>query len=177
MHTNSQHISALYLERIQPVAPNNTQLSCTSRVAPKPWPAAPSAEPVRYPQESQQPWYRQLTPRRSHKPPPVPACNAAVKSLKSNLSLLPINTLGAPSFPLVLPGTSWFNFPPSPSHYSILSSHNIKLNRSKNKLLLIEMRNEENCFLYWKWPFTKEMLIKIKVPDQWHQMIIELLVK
>ena len=55
MHANSQHISALYLECIQPVAPNSTQLSCGSRVAPKAWPAAPSAEPERYPQESQQP--------------------------------------------------------------------------------------------------------------------------
>lgn len=39
------------------------------------------------------------------------------------------------------------------------------------------MKKEKKTFVHQKLPFTMEMLIKIKVPDQWHQMIIELFVK
>lgn len=38
------------------------------------------------------------------------------------------------------------------------------------------MRNLKFAF-FTKKKKTEEMLIKTKVPDQWHQMIIELLVK
>lgn len=76
-----------------------------------------------------------------------------------------------------VPTPTWY-FPSSPSHNSISSSCNVKLNDSKNKLFfLTEMKKEKKTFVHQKLPFTMEMLIKIKVPDQWHQMIIELFVK
>lgn len=87
--------------------------------------------------------------------PLVLVCNRAVRSLQSNLSLLHISTLGAPSLPVVIQDTDQFNFPSSPSHYSILSSHNIKQNHSKNKLLLTEMKNKKIA-LFTKNDHSKE---------------------
>lgn len=134
----SQNICELCLERIQPVGPNNIQLSCSSwrgELLPLQRLISPTISAA---------LILPAQPRMQIKKNPlVLVCNRAVRSLQSNLSVLHINTLGAPSLPVVIQDTDQFNFPSSPSHYSILSSHNIKQNHSKNKLLLTEMKNKK----------------------------------
>lgn len=93
------------------------------------------------PQQSLQTWYCQLSPGCNQKNPLVQALNIAARSLQSNSSFLPVNTLGAPSLPLVTQDTDQLPFLPLPLQYFIF--RNIRRNHSKNKLLLTEMKNKK----------------------------------